>query len=85
MCRELLALKLEADIMFLDDNSPDGTGRILDGLAAKHPNVSVVHRPGKLGIGTAHQDGINRAYEMGYERLITMDCDFTHSPADEQR
>jgi len=82
MCRELLALNLGADIMFLDDNSPDGTGRILDGLAEKHPNVSVVHRPGKLGIGSAHQDGINRAYEMGYERLITMDCDFTHSPAD---
>jgi dolichol-phosphate mannosyltransferase len=82
MCRELLGLNLGADIMFLDDNSPDGTGQILDALAEKHPEVSVVHRPGKLGIGTAHQDGINRAYEMGYERLITMDCDFTHSPAD---
>src|SRR5687768_1765130 len=82
MCRDLLALNLGADILFLDDNSPDGTGRVLDGLAEKHPEVSVVHRPGKLGIGTAHQDGINRAYEMGYDRLITMDCDFTHAPAD---
>lgn len=82
MCRELLALGLGADLCFLDDNSPDGTGRSLDSLAGRHPEVSVVHRPGKLGIGTAHQDGINLAYEMGYERLITMDCDFTHSPAD---
>lgn len=82
MCQQLLALGLGADICFLDDNSPDGTGQILDELAATHPNVSVIHRSGKLGIGTAHQAGIARAYELGYRTLVTMDCDFTHSPAD---
>lgn len=82
MCRELLALGLDADIVFLDDNSPDGTGQIIDRLAATHPRVSAMHRTGKLGIGTAHQAGIARAYEQGYDQLITMDCDFTHSPSD---
>ncbi len=77
---QLKALGLEMDILFLDDNSPDGTGKILDELAADDPRVSVIHRSGKLGIGSAHQDGIRRAYERGYKTLITMDCDFSHTP-----
>lgn len=82
LCGQILALDMNADVVFLDDNSPDGTGEVLDGLAAKHPEVSVIHRRGKLGIGSAHLEGIRRAYDQGYEQLITMDCDFTHSPAD---
>ena len=71
-----------SDLLFLDDNSPDGTGQLLDDLAAKEPRLHVIHRAGKLGIGSAHLDGITWAYEHGYTRLVTMDCDFTHSPAD---
>jgi dolichol-phosphate mannosyltransferase len=82
ICTQILSLGLGADILFLDDNSPDGTGEILDRLASRHPGVFVIHRPGKLGIGGAHLDGISWAYAHGYRRLITMDCDFTHSPAD---
>ena len=82
MLEQLLALKLDADIVFLDDNSPDGTGQVLDELAKQHPRLSVIHRSGKLGIGSAHQDGIAYAYDRGYQALLTMDCDFTHSPAD---
>lgn len=82
MCEELVALGLDADIVFMDDNSPDGTGAALDRLAAKHARVSAVHRTGKLGIGSAHFDGITYAYVNGYTRLVTMDCDFTHSPSD---
>ncbi len=82
MCQRLLDLPLEADILFLDDNSPDGTGDVLDNLAQQHSNVSVIHRSGKLGIGTAHQEGIATAYDRGYDILVTMDCDFTHSPED---
>src|SRR4051812_31367649 len=82
MCEQILALGLDADVLFMDDNSPDGTGEILDQLALVHPRVRVVHRPGKLGIGAAHLDGIAYAYDQGYEVLVTMDCDFTHSPAD---
>ena len=77
---EILAQKLELDVLFLDDNSPDGTGAVLDGLAAANPAVSVIHREGKQGIGTAHQAGIKWAYEKHYSTLITMDCDFTHPP-----
>lgn len=82
MAEALLRLPLDADILFIDDNSPDGTGGLLDDLSQKHPRVSVVHREGKSGIGSAHQAGIAYAYDNGYERLITMDCDFTHSPHD---
>ncbi len=81
ICAEILALGLDADLVFMDDNSPDGTGRVLDDLAAKSSRVSVIHRAGKSGIGSAHLDGIAYAYDKGYERLVTMDCDFTHSPS----
>lgn len=85
LCRELIALQLGADILFCDDGSPDGTGELVDRLAAEFPNVRTMHRSGKLGIGSAHQDGIRYAYANGYSTLITMDCDFTHQPADVQR
>lgn len=82
MCREILSLPLPVDLLFVDDNSPDGTGAILDRLAEEHPNVVVIHRPSKRGIGGAHLDGIAWAYQHGYGTLVTMDCDFTHAPAD---
>jgi dolichol-phosphate mannosyltransferase len=81
LCEELQGLNLKTDILFIDDNSPDGTGQILDGLSQKYDNVKVLHRPGKLGIGTAHKYGINWAYDNNYPILITMDCDFTHPPS----
>jgi dolichol-phosphate mannosyltransferase len=81
MCAELLGLALDADILFMDDSSPDGTGRILDELAQRHPRVQVMHRAGKQGIGSAHLDGIAFAYARGYTRLVTLDCDFTHPPS----
>lgn len=80
ICSEIVGLGLDLDILFMDDNSPDGTGAIIDSLAEKNKNVKAVHRPGKLGIGSAHLDGIDLAYERGYKNLITMDCDFAHSP-----
>lgn len=82
MAGQLLALGLDADLLFMDDESPDGTGEILDRLAEENPRLSVIHRAGKLGIGSAHLAGIRWAYDHGYERLITMDCDFTHTPAE---
>jgi dolichol-phosphate mannosyltransferase len=80
MCRELYGIGLSADVLFIDDNSPDGTGQLLDELSEKIPRIKVIHRSGKLGIGSAHLDGIQWAYSQGYSHLITMDCDFTHSP-----
>src|SRR5207247_297503 len=82
LCAELRALPLDADILFIDDGSPDGTGATLDRLARQHPRISVIHREGKLGIGSAHRAGIAYAYDKGYDLLITLDADFSHSPAD---
>jgi dolichol-phosphate mannosyltransferase len=79
---QIRALGFDADILFLDDNSPDGTGELLDQIATQDPRFSVIHRPGKQGVGSAHLSGIHWAYEHGYERLVTLDCDFTHNPAD---
>lgn len=73
-------LGLDADIVFMDDSSPDGTGELLDELARKYARLSVIHRPGKTGIGSAHMDGIAYAYDQHYQRLVTLDADFTHSP-----
>lgn len=81
MCEAILAHGLDADLVFLDDNSPDGTGAVLDQLAAKYPRVRVIHRAQKSGIGSAHMEGIALAYREGYQRLVTLDCDFTHDPA----
>jgi dolichol-phosphate mannosyltransferase len=82
MCERILALPLKLDILFVDDNSPDGTGNILDHLEQKYENVFVIHRKGKLGVGSAHLDGIHWAYANGYTHVISMDCDATHSPED---
>ena len=80
MCKETLALGTPLDLLFMDDNSPDGTGDALDALAREHPELKVIHREEKLGIGSAHLAGIAYAYDRGYQTLVTMDCDFTHSP-----
>ncbi len=77
---QIKELSLKIDILFLDDNSPDGTGMIIDRLAAKDPKVYVIHREKKSGIGSAHLDGIDWAYKNAYQTLITMDSDFSHSP-----
>ena len=80
LCMEILQLGLNIDVLFLDDNSPDGTGNIVDLLSEKYRNVHVIHRPAKLGIGSAHLDGISWAYAHEFSILITMDSDFSHSP-----
>jgi dolichol-phosphate mannosyltransferase len=77
---QIHALGLDIDILFIDDNSPDGTGELLEALARKHDNVYVVHRSGKLGVGSAHYSGIQWAYAQRYRRIVTMDCDFAHPP-----
>lgn len=83
LCKEILSLKLKnTDILFVDDNSPDGTGELLDKISRRNKRVKVIHRPSKNGIGSAHMAGINWAYKKGYSELVTMDCDFTHSPSD---
>jgi dolichol-phosphate mannosyltransferase len=68
----------EADVLVVDDNSPDGTGAIADALAAKDPKVRVMHRPGKLGLGTAYVQAFTRGLGEGYDRFFEMDADLSH-------
>jgi dolichol-phosphate mannosyltransferase len=70
----------EADVLVVDDNSPDGTGEILDGIQRSNPRVKVIHRYRKLGLGTAHKIAIHYAMMNDYDMLVTMDADFSHNP-----
>jgi len=69
-----------ADILFVDDNSPDGTGKIADDLAQKYPCVHVLHRTAKEGLGRAYIAGFRWALERDYQFVMEMDCDFSHDP-----
>jgi len=77
---QILALSNPLEIIIVDDASPDGTGILADALAACHGRVHVLHRAGKLGLGTAYVAGFKRAFELGAERVMTMDADFSHHP-----
>jgi len=79
---DLKNIGIKIDILFLDDDSPDGTGKILEELSQKDVNLFIIHRKKKLGIGSAHKDGIRWAYSRNYKILITMDSDYSHSPDD---
>ena len=68
-------------ILFVDDNSPDGTGTIIDDLVAKNDRVHVLHRSGKLGLGSAYREGFKAALALGADYLLEMDADFSHDPA----
>jgi len=68
-------------LLIVDDESPDGTGRIADGLAAQHPRrMHVLHRTGPRGLGRAYVDGFRWALAHGADLVVQMDCDFSHSP-----
>jgi dolichol-phosphate mannosyltransferase len=72
----------EAHILFVDDNSPDGTGRIADEMGAKDPRIYCLHRKDKQGLGRAYVAGFQWALERSYEFIFEMDADFSHNPAD---
>src|SRR2546426_5141324 len=76
----LLAALPEAEVLFVDDNSPDGTGALLDALAATDGKLHVMHRAGKLGLGTAYVAGFQWGLSRGYDYLFEMDADGSHDP-----
>jgi dolichol-phosphate mannosyltransferase len=80
LVNEIRAFAPDATILIVDDNSPDGTGRIADELKESRPAIEVVHRPGKLGLGTAVLTAIRFAIEQGYDYYINLDADFSHPP-----
>lgn len=78
---QVLAQDPRLEVLVVDDNSPDGTGQMANELAAINPRVHVVHREGKLGLGTAYIRGFKWALERGYDYVFEMDADFSHDPA----
>jgi dolichol-phosphate mannosyltransferase len=81
----VLAASPEVDILVVDDNSPDGTGKLADDIAAREQRVRVLHRPRKAGLGPAYVAGFKDALARGYEAIIEMDSDLSHSPDDVPR
>lgn len=79
LIREIHAQGLGADLLVVDDNSPDGTASLAEGLSQEAP-VSVLRREGKLGLGSAHKAGFRYALQRGYPMVITIDGDFAHPP-----
>ena len=77
---EILAQLPWAEILVVDDNSPDGTGQLADDIAARDPRVHVLHRTGKLGLGSAIVAGFRYAIDQGYDFVLNMDADFSHHP-----
>lgn len=77
---QLLALQSALDVLLIEDASPDGTGAVVDAYCRAHPRVAVIHRSGKLGLGTAYVRGFAHALEKGYDYVIEMDADNSHDP-----
>ena len=77
----ILSQDERVDILFVDDNSPDGTGDIADRLASTNSRVKVLHRAGKLGLGSAYREGFRIALDSGADYIVEMDADFSHDPA----
>lgn len=80
LANAVLEQHADIQILFVDDNSPDGTGAIIDELVAKNDRVHVLHRSGKLGLGSAYREGFKAALAMGADYLLEMDADFSHDP-----
>lgn len=79
---KVFSVDANVDILIVDDNSPDGTGRIADELKSKDVRVHTMHREGKLGLGTAYIAGFKYALEREYQFIMEMDADFSHNPAE---
>ena len=82
LAARLLALPVPVDLLVVDDNSPDGTGKVADALAAKHPQIHVLHRAEKDGLGRAYRAGFAWALERDYQFTFEMDGDLSHNPDD---
>lgn len=76
----VLAQDPQIEMLFVDDNSPDGTGDLIEDIARENPRVHLMRRPGKMGLGTAYRDGFKWALERDYELVFEMDADFSHDP-----
>ncbi len=80
LMKQIFAEGLQLEVLIIDDHSPDGTGAVADELAAADPRVHVMHRAGKMGLGSAYVAGFRYALERDYEAVFEMDADFSHNP-----
>jgi len=80
LVESVLAQDGRVDVLVVDDGSPDGTGAVVDEIQAREPRVNVIHRPSKLGLGTAYLAGFRWALDAGYAFVLEMDADFSHDP-----
>jgi dolichol-phosphate mannosyltransferase len=85
VAQRLLKLPIAVDLLVVDDNSPDGTGKLAEELSAKHPSIHVLHRHEKNGLGRAYCAGFKWALQRDYEFILEMDCDLSHNPDDVPR
>lgn len=83
--KAVFELPMQFDVLIVDDNSPDGTGRRVKELQQKYPNLHLLERKEKNGLGTAYIDGFKWCLSKGYEYVFEMDADFSHNPADLMR
>ena len=81
LAEAILAQPVGVDLLVVDDASPDGTGALADELAAANPRVHVLHRPGRMGIGSAYVQGFGWALSHGFDAVVTMDGDWSHDPS----
>ena len=70
--------KFNVSVLFVDDNSPDGTGELISKISESNPKIKILNRPSKQGLGSAYRDGFGWGIEKGYEFFIEMDADFSH-------
>jgi dolichol-phosphate mannosyltransferase len=82
VAQRLLSLPVKVDMLVMDGNSSDGTGQVADDLAAKHPEIHVIHETKKSGLGRAYVAGFKWALDRGYEYIFEMDSDLSHNPDD---
>ncbi len=80
LLKEIFVRAPESDILIVDDNSTDGTGELANQIHTENPQVNVIHRPGKLGLGTAYLAGFKYAIAHNYDAAFEMDADFSHDP-----
>ena len=80
LIQQVLDSASRISVLVVDDASPDGTGRIVDDIAAAGKNVAIIHRTGKMGLGSAYRAGFRHAISEGFELVVTMDADFSHDP-----
>ena len=82
MAEAVLAAAPDAELLFVDDNSPDGTGDLIEEMIGPEPRIHCLHRTKKEGLGRAYVAGFEEALRLGADRVVQMDCDFSHDPKD---